>query len=110
MTIELPESLPRLNADERKLKQVLLNLMSNAIKFTPEGGRVALTARRAGAGSFVFEVSGTGIGNATEDIPRAFAHFEQVDSRLSRQLEGTGLGLPLSHAFVQLPGGDIARK
>src|SRR3546814_15031160 len=78
MTIELPESLPRLNADERKLKQVLLNLMSNAIKFTPEGGRVALTARRAGDGSFVFEVSDTVIGLATEDIPRAFQPFRQV--------------------------------
>src|SRR3546814_20395039 len=72
---------------------ILLNLMSNAIKFTPEGGRVALTARRAGDGSFVFEVSDPGIGIATEDIPRAFAPFEQVDSRLSRQFEGTGLGL-----------------
>src|SRR3546814_16542708 len=70
MTIELPESLPRLNADERKLKQVLLNLMSNAIKFTPEGGRVALTARRAGDGSFVFEVSDPGTGIAPADIDR----------------------------------------
>jgi PAS domain S-box-containing protein len=110
LTVELPDDLPRLNADERKLKQVLLNLMSNAIKFTPEGGSVELTACRADDGSFVFEVSDTGIGIAAEDIPRAFAPFEQVDSRLSRQFEGTGLGLPLSAGFVKLHGGRLELK
>ena len=107
LSIDLPERLPRLKADERKLKQVLLNLMSNAIKFTPEGGRIALAARYESDGSFVFEVSDTGIGIAAEDIPRAFAPFEQVDSRLSRQFEGTGLGLPLSDGFVKLHGGRL---
>jgi PAS domain S-box-containing protein len=110
LSIDLPEDLPRLRADERKLKQVLLNLMSNAIKFTPEGGRVALAARRGGDGSFIFEVTDTGIGIAAEDIPRAFAPFEQVDSRLSRQFEGTGLGLPLSDGFVKLHGGHLELK
>jgi signal transduction histidine kinase len=110
LSIDLPEDLPRLRADERKLKQVLLNLMSNAIKFTPEGGRVALAARRGGDGGFVFEVTDTGIGIAAEDIPRAFAPFEQVDSRLSRQFEGTGLGLPLSDGFVKLHGGHLELK
>lgn len=107
LEIGLPAKLPHLRADERKLKQVLLNLLSNAIKFTPAQGRVALTARHEADGSFVFEVSDTGIGIAAEDIPRAFAPFEQVDSRLSRQFEGTGLGLPLSEGFVRLHGGRL---
>jgi signal transduction histidine kinase len=107
LSVDLPLGLPRLRADERKLKQVLLNLMSNAIKFTPENGRVTLAAHLAADGSFVFEVSDTGIGIAAEDIPRAFAPFEQVDSRLSRQFEGTGLGLPLSDGFVKLHGGHL---
>ncbi len=107
LVVDMPKRLPRLRADERKLKQVLLNLMSNAIKFTPEGGRVSLAARHDPDGSFVFEVSDTGIGIAAEDIPRAFAPFEQVDSRLSRQFEGTGLGLPLSDGFVKLHGGRL---
>jgi signal transduction histidine kinase len=81
--------------------------MSNAIKFTPADGRVALAARRASDGGFIFEVSDSGIGIAAEDIPRAFAPFEQVDSRLSRQFEGTGLGLPLSDGFVKLHGGRL---
>jgi PAS domain S-box-containing protein len=107
LTVDLPVQLPRLRADERKLKQVLLNLMSNAIKFTPAHGHVALSARLDRDGSFVFEVSDSGIGIAAEDIPRAFAPFEQVDSRLSRQFEGTGLGLPLSDGFVKLHGGRL---
>ncbi len=107
LSVDLPLGLPRLRADERKLKQVLLNLMSNAIKFTPEDGRVTLAAHLAADGSFIFEVSDTGIGIAAEDIPRAFAPFEQVDSRLSRQFEGTGLGLPLSDGFVKLHGGHL---
>jgi len=107
LTIDMADGLPHLRADERKLKQVLLNLMSNAIKFTPEGGQVALAAHDDADGSFVFEVSDSGIGIAAEDIPRAFAPFEQVDSRLSRQFEGTGLGLPLSDGFVKLHGGRL---
>jgi PAS domain S-box-containing protein len=107
LSTDLPSGLPKLRADERKLKQVLLNLLSNAIKFTPEHGRVALAARLNNDGSFIFEVSDTGIGIAAEDIPRAFAPFEQVDSRLSRQFEGTGLGLPLSDGFVRLHGGTL---
>ncbi|GAB4393326.1 MAG: hypothetical protein Tsb0032_12320 [Kiloniellaceae bacterium] len=107
LKVDLAAPLPRLRADERKLKQVLLNLMSNAIKFTPEGGRITLSARQDFDGSFVFEVSDSGIGIAAEDIPRAFAPFEQVDSRLSRQFEGTGLGLPLSDGFVRLHGGRL---
>ena len=105
--VSLPDDLPRLRADERKLKQVLLNLMSNAIKFTPEKGVVELSARLDGDGSFIFQVSDTGIGISKEDIPRAFAPFEQVDSRLNRQFEGTGLGLPLSAGFVRLHGGRL---
>lgn len=107
LEISLPDNLPRLRADERKLKQVLLNLMSNAIKFTPEKGVIELSARLEEDGSFVFQVSDTGIGIAEEDIPRAFAAFEQVDSRLNRQFEGTGLGLPLSAGFVKLHGGRL---
>ncbi|HIP79915.1 MAG TPA: ATP-binding protein [Kiloniellaceae bacterium] len=107
MEVSLPDDLPRLRADERKLKQVLLNLLSNAIKFTPQEGTIELAARRDPDGSFVFQVSDTGIGIAEDDIPRAFAPFEQVDSRLNRQFEGTGLGLPLSAGFVKLHGGRL---
>ena len=107
LEIALPDNLPRLQADERKLKQVLLNLMSNAIKFTPEKGVIEISARLEDDGSFIFQVRDTGIGIAEEDIPRAFAPFEQVDSRLNRQFEGTGLGLPLSAGFIKLHGGRL---
>ncbi|WP_420345630.1 PAS domain-containing sensor histidine kinase [Pelagibius sp.] len=107
LEVSLPDDLPRLRADERKLKQVLLNLLSNAIKFTPKEGTIELSARRDTDGGFVFQVSDTGIGIAEDDIPRAFAPFEQVDSRLNRQFEGTGLGLPLSAGFVKLHGGRL---
>ena len=107
LEVSVSNDLPRLQADERKLKQVLLNLMSNAIKFTPEKGLIELSARLDSDGSFVFQVSDSGIGIAEEDIPRAFAPFEQVDSRLNRQFEGTGLGLPLSAGFIKLHGGRL---
>ncbi len=107
LAVATAEKLPQIKADGRKLKQALLNLMSNAIKFTPEGGRVGLHVRQDTDGSFIIEVSDTGIGIAPEDIPRVFAPFEQVDSRISRQFEGTGLGLPLSDGFVRLHGGRL---
>jgi len=103
----LPDRLPRLHADERKLKQVLLNLLSNAIKFTPKGGRVMLRVHADPGEGFVFTVDDTGIGIASEDMPKVLAPFGQVDSALSRKYEGTGLGLPLTKALIELHGGSL---
>lgn len=99
--------LPRLFGDRRKLKQVLANMLSNAIKFTERGGRVELRVWCEEQRDFFLQVSDTGIGMAPRDIPVALAQFGQVDSRLARQHEGTGLGLPLSKALVELHGGTF---
>ena len=107
LKFDLPETLPRIYADERMIKQVILNLLSNATKFTPEGGNIELTAEVEADGSFIFVVKDSGIGIAEDDIDRAFAPFQQIDSRLSRKFEGTGLGLPLSRGFMRLHGGDL---
>lgn len=104
---DMPQELPALTADERKLKQVLVNLLSNAIKFTEPDGEVELRVRCGRDGSYVFEVADSGVGIAVEDIPRAMAQFGQVESTLSRQHQGTGLGLPLSKALVEQHGGTL---
>jgi PAS domain S-box-containing protein len=106
-TIDCEKRLPGLFADQRKIKQVLLNLLSNATKFTAEDGTIELSAELRDDGAFVFLVSDSGIGIAPEDMEKAFAPFEQVDSRLSRQYEGTGLGLPLSLGLMRLHGGTL---
>ena len=103
----LPSDLPPLHADERKLKQILLNLLTNSVKFTPAGGFIEIAARLAETGDFLLTVRDTGIGIATEDIATALAPFGQVDSKLNRKYEGTGLGLPLSNAMVKLHGGEL---
>ncbi|MBK9115323.1 MAG: GAF domain-containing sensor histidine kinase [Betaproteobacteria bacterium] len=93
------------NGDERKVKQVLLNLLSNALKFTPEGGTVAVRARIAG--DFVeIAVSDTGVGISPEDQATVFEEFRQVGAA-SKKSEGTGLGLAISRKFVELHGGAI---
>jgi signal transduction histidine kinase len=99
------ERLGTIHADERKVKQVLLNLLSNALKFTPEGGRIDV---RAGFRDGVVEiaVTDTGIGIAPEDHEAVFEEFRQV-GHASRGVEGTGLGLALSRKFVALHGGRI---
>ncbi|MHC4356973.1 MAG: sensor histidine kinase, partial [Planctomycetota bacterium] len=103
----LPEALPPLMADARKLKQILLNILSNAIKFTPAGGTVTLQAYVEKDGGFVFMVRDTGIGIACEHLSTVMAPFGQVDSSLSRKYQGTGLGLPLTKALVELHGGRM---
>jgi GAF domain-containing protein len=93
-------------ADERKVKQILLNLLSNAVKFTPEGGRVGLTATAAES-VVTIAVSDTGIGIAPEDQAAIFEEFRQVGRDDARTPEGTGLGLTLAKKFVELHGGRI---
>ena len=108
ITVRVPENLPNFHADERVFRQIVLNLLSNAVKFTPEGGKITVTAWIDDSQDLRIDVSDTGIGMAEEDIPKAFEPFCQVDSALSRKYEGTGLGLPLVKNFVEMHGGTIA--
>jgi signal transduction histidine kinase len=100
----LSPDLPRIDADERKVKQIVYNLLSNAVKFTPDGGSVEVHAAREGDAVRV-DVRDTGIGIAAEDQALVFQEFRQVGRERSR--EGTGLGLTLSKRFVELHGGRI---
>jgi signal transduction histidine kinase len=93
------------HADARKVKQVLLNLLSNALKFTPEGGRIDVRAEQRGAVAEI-AVADTGVGIAPEDQQAVFEEFRQVGTSAKR-VEGTGLGLALSRKFVELHGGRI---
>jgi signal transduction histidine kinase len=95
------------DGDERKFKQIVLNLLTNAVKFTPEGGSVTLTASRAN-GTYEFSVTDTGIGIAVEDQEKIFEEFQQVGSGHAGKAEGTGLGLTLTKRLVELHGGRIS--
>ena len=102
---EIPADLPSARADKTRLRQVFLNLLSNAAKFTPEGH---ITVRAsADAAKLTVEVEDSGIGISDKDIPRAFSEFVQLDGDLDRRAGGTGLGLPLSRRFVELQGGTM---
>ncbi|MBN8543863.1 MAG: HAMP domain-containing histidine kinase [Alphaproteobacteria bacterium] len=110
--VMLVEDLPSQHfvmvTDSKKLKQVLLNLLSNAVKFTPAGGEVRCALwEDVGKQQMVIQVKDTGIGIAPKDISKVMMPFGQVDNKLSRKYEGTGLGLPLSRKFVELMGGEF---
>jgi signal transduction histidine kinase len=105
LRLEIEDGLDEIEADERKVKQVVFNLLSNAVKFTPDGGRVEAEARRAGD-EVVIGVRDTGIGIAPEDLGQVFDEFRQV-GRADAKAEGTGLGLPLAKRFVELHGGRM---
>ena len=96
-----------LEADPRRLRQMLLNLLSNAVKFTPEGGAVRIAAAH-GADGFAIAVRDTGIGMAQDAIPKALERFGQIDSSLARKYEGTGLGLPLTREMAELHGATLS--
>jgi PAS domain S-box-containing protein len=107
LRLEIAPDLPqRIRCDGRAVRQVLLNLLSNAIKFTPKGGEVILRAGHD-ATSLRLCVSDTGIGIPAEDIPRLGVPFEQLDNALNRRHQGTGLGLALSRALIELHGGTL---
>jgi signal transduction histidine kinase/putative methionine-R-sulfoxide reductase with GAF domain len=103
---ELDPALGELNADERKVKQILLNLLSNAVKFTPDGGQVQVSAAKVN-GAVEVSVRDTGIGIAPEDQVAVFEEFKQVGRDALRRAEGTGLGLTLTKRLVELHGGEI---
>ena len=92
--------------DERKVKQILVNLLTNAVKFTPEGGQVRVEAR-LGDGAAIVSVTDTGIGIAKEDQEAIFEEFRQAGGSYAHKREGTGLGLTLTKRFVEMHGGKI---
>jgi len=104
---DVAEGLNEIVADERKFKQILLNLLSNAAKFTPDGGRIDVVAHRD-QDNIVVAVRDTGIGIAAEDQQAVFEEFRQVGRRYTSKQEGTGLGLALARRFVELHGGRIS--
>ncbi|CUW39199.1 putative Signal transduction histidine kinase [Magnetospirillum sp. XM-1] len=104
---ELPDSLPQLLIDSRRSKQILINLLGNAVKFTPPGGSVTLRGERLGSGGIAFHVADTGIGMSEADIAVALSPFGQVDTGLDRRFEGAGLGLPLAKSLAELHGGCL---
>ena len=105
LTIDVETSAPPLYADERALKQILINLVSNAVKFTPEGGRIAVIGGLARDGSFQIAVKDNGPGIPREKLDTIFTPFSQVDNRYDRQAGGTGLGLALVRGLAELHGG-----
>jgi signal transduction histidine kinase len=107
LTAPLPPDLPKVKGEERALKQIITNLLSNAVKFTPEGGSVTVTVQRRGNGDMCVRIQDTGIGIKPEDIDRVMTPFGQVESALSRKYNGTGLGLPLTKALIELHGGAM---
>lgn len=107
VSVDIEEGMPLLRADERRLKQIVINLLTNAIKFTQPGGAITVKSWHNTDSGFVLQVIDTGIGIALEDIPKALARFQQIDGALNRDQEGTGLGLPLSKTLVEMHGGSL---
>ncbi|MGE0748062.1 MAG: PAS domain-containing sensor histidine kinase [Rhodospirillales bacterium] len=107
LAVEAPV-LPLLRGDARILKQALLNLLSNSIKFTPEGGSVTIRALVEANDDLCIEVADTGIGIAPEDLARVMEPYGQANTEVVRRHAGTGLGLPLVKKLIELHGGSVA--
>lgn len=107
LSVNLAPALPFIVADAMRLKQILLNVLSNAVKFTEPGGSVVITVRQPGPDTIAFEVRDTGVGMSEADIKIALEPFGQVDAGTSRRHEGTGLGLPLASRLAELHGGSF---
>ena len=107
VTAQVPADLPEVSADRDRLAQVLINLVDNAVKYTPEGGSVSLTARRPDEHAIEMAVTDTGIGIPPADLPRITERFYRVDRARSRELGGTGLGLAIVKHLVMAHGGEL---
>jgi signal transduction histidine kinase len=109
LRVDVPAEMPVVTQDAGKLRQILANLVSNAVKFTPEGGRVAVAAGMDN-GSLVLTVQDTGVGIAPEDQETIFDKFRQSEHALTREQGGTGLGLSIVRELAKLLGGDVSLK
>jgi len=108
VTVDFPPDFPPIFCDRRKIKQVIINLLSNAVKFTESGGGISVKAWiDETSGDAIIQISDSGIGMAAEDIPRVLEPFTQIASPMTRQHEGTGLGLPLVKKLTELHSGSI---
>ncbi|WP_321393502.1 ammonium transporter [Emcibacter sp.] len=107
VSCQIDRHFPSLKLDERLMKQIMTNLLSNAVKFTQEGGKITVLHKVLPTGGVRIVVTDTGIGMAEKDIVKALEPFGQVESYLTRQHQGTGLGLPLVNAFVELQSGTL---
>ncbi len=108
VVLHVPDSLPQIDGDPLRLRQSLANLLSNALKFTPESGQVSVRAWMEKSGGISLAVCDTGIGMAREKITAALEPFRQLDGSLARKFEGTGLGLSIAKSLIELHGGTLA--
>lgn len=108
VTVDVPDGLPMIEADPQRLRQALANLLSNALKFTPEGGTVSLWVWQDYTGGVSLAVKDTGIGMDKDKIAAALEPFRQLDRSLARRFEGAGLGLSIAKSLVELHGGVLA--
>lgn len=106
ISMELADDLPGINGDRARIEQVLINILSNAVKYMPDGGTIDITSGRAGDKVWI-KIKDTGIGIPEEDIPRIFDRFYRVDKARSRESGGTGLGLSIAREIVLRHGGEI---
>ena len=104
---DLSADLPPMLGDALRLKQILINLLGNAVKFTPAKGEIAIAARETSQGFLAISVADTGIGMSPAEVDTALRPFGQVDSGFNKRHEGTGLGLPIAHALARMHGGDL---
>lgn len=107
LELDLPEGLPRLTTDRARLNQILINLLANAVKFTPDAGLITLRARARGTSAVTLHVEDTGIGIPTSQLAHIFEPFHQVDATAEREFGGAGLGLSLVRRLLDGMGGEI---
>ena len=107
LDVRVPQGLPLLSIDFKRIKQVLVNLLSNANKFTAERGRIILVAKRLPDGGATIAIADTGVGMSPDQIAVAMRSFGQVQGHLARTQEGTGLGLPIARGIVRQHGGEL---
>jgi signal transduction histidine kinase len=115
IAVDVQPNLPMMTQDQIKVQQILTNLLSNAIKFTPEGGRISVTAKRTPEDELILEVEDTGVGIAEEDHQVIFEKFRQGkvvlgEDNLTREFSGTGLGLSIVKELSKLLGGEVSFK